>query len=99
MTSKSKVTSIGTNGQISLGKEHAGQHVMIELKEPGVWVVRSVRVIPENELPWHDEKARADLEAALRWAQRTPPRESDVEATAKSIEEKAKRNKRSRRSK
>ena len=30
------VKSIGTSGQISLGKEHAGRKVLVENPEPGV---------------------------------------------------------------
>ncbi len=35
------VKVIGASGQISLGKEYAGKQVLIEEKEPGVWLVRT----------------------------------------------------------
>ena len=43
------VKSIGKSGQISLGKEHAGKKVLVENPEPGVWVIRTATIIPDNE--------------------------------------------------
>ena len=40
------VKVVGTNGQISLGKQYAGRHVLVEESEPGVWTVRTATVIP-----------------------------------------------------
>jgi hypothetical protein len=40
---------VGSNGQISLGKQYAGRHVLVEEREPGVWVIRTATVIPDNE--------------------------------------------------
>jgi len=77
---KTSVKVVGTNGQISLGKEFAGRQVLIEEREPGVWLIRTARVIPENELWLHEPKASRDLERALAWAQTNPPRESDTDA-------------------
>jgi len=41
------IKSIGASGQISLGKEHAGRQVLVEMPELGVWVIRTATVIPE----------------------------------------------------
>ena len=32
---------VGSNGQISLGKQYAGRHVLVKEREPGVWVIRT----------------------------------------------------------
>ena len=45
---KTSVKVIGSNGQISLGKEFAGRQVLVEEREAGVWMIRTAVVIPEN---------------------------------------------------
>ena len=67
------VKVIGANGQISLGKQFAGRQVLVEEKEPGVWLIRTATVIPDNERWLHEPKAANDLANALAWAQTHPP--------------------------
>lgn len=69
---------VGANGQITLGKEFAGQTVQVEQSEPGVWVVRTVVVIPTNELYLHQPEAFVGLQRAMNWASNNPPAESDL---------------------
>jgi hypothetical protein len=80
LATKTSVKVVGSNGQISLGKEFAGRQVLVEEREPGVWLVRTAMVVPENELWLHQPKAREDLQRALDWAQGHPPKESDPDA-------------------
>ena len=47
--SHATVKVVGSNGQISLGKQFAGRQVLVEEREPGVWLVRTATVIPDNE--------------------------------------------------
>lgn len=75
------VKMIGANGQISLGKQFAGRQVLVEEQEPGVWLVRTATVIPDNERWLHQPHAAVDLEQALAWAQTNPPTDGDVDAT------------------
>lgn len=77
---KTSVKVVGSSGQISLGKEFAGRQVLIEEREPGVWLVRTAVVIPENEAWLHAPQAQRDLQEALAWAQANPPHESDPDA-------------------
>ena len=100
LVTKTSVKVVGSNGQISIGKEFAGRQVLVEEKEPGVWLVRTAFVVPENELWLHQPDARKDLVHALDWAQRHPPKESDPAATLKRLEDagRAKGKKRSARS-
>ena len=84
---KTSVKVVGSNGQISLGKEFAGRQVLIEQKEPGVWLVRTAVVVPDSELWLHQPQAREDLQRDLDWAQRNSPRESDPEAILKGLED------------
>nr|MBP6326688.1 hypothetical protein [Dokdonella sp.] len=55
------VKLVGANGQISLGKQYAGRQVLLEEQEPGVWLVRTATVIPDNERWLHTPQAAADL--------------------------------------
>jgi hypothetical protein len=100
MDARATVKVVGQNGQISLGKEFAGRQVLVEEREPGVWLIRTAKVIPENELWLHQPQASQDLERALAWALQNPPRESsekDVESLTH--ERKPKRKARQARSK
>lgn len=98
MDVRASVKVVGQNGQISLGKEFAGRQVLVEEREPGVWLIRTAKVIPDNELWLHEPKANADLQRALAWSKEHPPRESAPEAIEKlSHERKPKRKARSAR--
>jgi len=84
---KSSVKVIGANGQISLGKEFAGRQVLVEEKEPGVWMIRTALVIPENEMWLHVPEAKKDLQGALSYAQSNPPKvTNDPDAFLRKIE-------------
>ncbi len=71
---KTSVKVIGANGQISLGKEFAGRQVLVEERAPGVWMVRTALVIPENEMWLHQPQVNQDLKRALAYAQSNPPK-------------------------
>ena len=78
---KTSVKVIGANGQISLGKEFAGRQVLVEEREPGVWMVRTALVIPENELWLHQPNVNQDLTRAIAYAQANPTKVTgDVDA-------------------
>ena len=66
------VKVVGSNGQISLGKQFAGRQVLLEEQEPGVWLIRTATVIPDNERWLHEPKAAESLARALKWAQSHP---------------------------
>jgi len=73
------VKVVGTNGQISLGKQYAGRQVLVEEREPGVWIVRTVTVIPDNERWLHEPKAAADLQEAMAWSAVHAASDTDTE--------------------
>ena len=89
VTTQPSVKVIGANGQISLGKQYAGRQVLVEEQEPGVWLVRSATVIPDNERWLHQPKAAADLESALSWAQANPPADNNVDAILEKLNDQA----------
>lgn len=86
IATKISVKVVGSNGQISLGKEFAGRQVLMEEREPGVWIIRTAYVIPENELWLHQPDAQRDILSALAWTQRNRPRESDPDTVLQGLE-------------
>lgn len=77
---QSSIKVVGINGQISLGKQFAGRQVLIEEQEPGVWLVRTATVVPDNERWLHEPQAAADLTRALAWAKANTPNDSSTDA-------------------
>lgn len=67
------VKTVGNNGQISIGKQFAGRQVLIEEPEPGVLMIRTATVIPDNERWLHEPAVAANLQAAMQWAAANPP--------------------------
>jgi hypothetical protein len=75
---RGNIKTVGANGQISLGKHLAGRQVLVEEQEPGVWLIRTATVVPDNERWVQTPAAAADLERALAWARDNPPNDVDV---------------------
>jgi hypothetical protein len=74
------VKTIGANGQISLGKQYAGRHVLVYEQEPGVWLVKTATVIPDNERWLLDPKAVRDYQEGVAWAETHPASGENFEA-------------------
>ncbi len=85
LTSPPSVKIVGTNGQISLGKQFAGRQVLVEEREPGVWLVRTATVVPDNESWLQQPKAASDVQNAIQWAQANKPSDSKLAATLKRL--------------
>lgn len=85
LASHSSVKVVGANGQISLGKQFAGRQVLVEEQEPGVWMVRTATVIPDNERWLHEPQAAADLRSALTWAAANPATGSNTDDLMKRL--------------
>jgi len=83
-----QVKTIGSSGQISLGKENAGRPVTVEEIEAGVWLIKSAQVIPENEMWLQSPEVRDTLSRAIAWAEKHPPTESDLSALERKIRRK-----------
>jgi len=73
------VKVVGANGQISLGKQFAGRQVLVEEQEPGVWLIRTATIVPDNERWLQQPEAARDLKNALAWAQAHPPGDGDAD--------------------
>lgn len=79
------IKMVGANGQISIGKQFAGRPVLVEEQEPGVWLIRTATVTPDNEQWLHEPQAAADLTRALDWAKNTTPNDSGVDAVIEKL--------------
>jgi len=73
------IKTIGSSGQISLGKENAGRIVTVDEVEKGVWLVKTAQVIPDSELWLHTPEMKGKLDRALAWAATHKPKESDLD--------------------
>ena len=73
------VKVIGSNGQISLGKQFAGRRVLVEEQEPGVWLIRTAAIIPDNERWLHTPEAKVGLARGFAWALANPVRTDNAD--------------------
>jgi len=73
------IKTVGSSGQISLGKKFAGQTVMLDELEAGVWIVKLGRFIPNNEKWLHGPDFKAELNEAIAWAEKNPPEITNLE--------------------
>ncbi|HMN80762.1 MAG TPA: hypothetical protein PKA20_12615 [Burkholderiaceae bacterium] len=85
LSPKQQVKVIGSNGQISLGKQFAGRQVIVEEREPGVWLIQAATVIPDRELWVHQADVQQSLQRALKSATSTAPSESDLDLLTKEL--------------
>ena len=63
---------------MSSSHDDIGPTVLVENTEPGVWVIKTARSIPDSELWLHLPEASAQLDRALE-AIRQPPSMKDLE--------------------
>jgi hypothetical protein len=87
--STASVKIIGSNGQISLGKQFAGRQVLVEEHEPGVWLIRTATVIPDNERWLQHPDSAQDLHQALSWTQSNPPSDDNAETLLQTLSNEA----------
>ncbi len=69
--------TVGSSGQISLGKKFAGQTVMVDELQPGVWIIKMGRFIPDNEKWLYESKVHSELNEAIAWAKENPPEDAN----------------------
>ncbi len=73
------IKTVGSSGQISLGKKFAGQTVMLDEIDTGVWIVKLGRFIPDNERWLHRPGVQTELNEAIAWAEKNPPEDTNFE--------------------
>ena len=81
------IKTIGKSGQIALGKQYAGRHVLVDEVEPGVWMIKLGDFVPVDERWLHDPQTAASLDRGLRWAAENPPAETDLDDLERRIGE------------
>ena len=74
------IKAIGRSGQVSLGKKYAGRTVLIDQIDPGVWIIKLGEFVPENERWLHQAGNQEELREAIAWAEKHPPRKSNLKA-------------------
>ena len=75
----STIKTIGKSGQVSLGKKFAGQQVIVDEVESGVWILKVGRFIPHNEQWLYAPENKTDLDQAIAWAEKNPPQTSELD--------------------
>ena len=81
----STVKTIGARGQIALGKAYAGRQVLVNEMEPGVWIIKLCRFVPEGERWLHEPETAAFIDRAITWAEKNPLHETDLKTLAARI--------------
>lgn len=76
MTHSQQVKIIGSNGQISLGKEFAGKMVLIDQLDNDTWVIKAGEFVPESEKWLHQSEHLNKLEKALAWTEKHKPKDN-----------------------
>ena len=71
------VKSVGASGQISLGKEYAGRQVLVEMPAEGVWIIKTARIVPDNEAWLENPQIKQRVARAIEWASQHAPEVSD----------------------
>jgi hypothetical protein len=84
---KQEVKTLGEGGQLYLGEEFAGQHVVITQERKGVWTIKTAEVVPHDEAWLHTPENKAKLDEALAWAKENPAKLSSLEDIEKLFEE------------
>lgn len=72
------VKTVGSNGQVSLGKAYSGKQIVIEEQEPSVLLIRTAKVIPDNEAWLHTVAVKSVLQEAMNWAVTNPAKETNL---------------------
>ncbi|ETW95984.1 MAG: hypothetical protein ETSY1_28410 [Candidatus Entotheonella factor] len=80
------IKTVGRSGQIALGKEYAGRHVLIDQPEPGVWIIKLGTFVPDNEQWLLEPNTQQELDEAITWAEQNPPQPSNLNDLAAQIE-------------
>jgi hypothetical protein len=80
------IKRVGKSGQISLGKQHAGQYFREERQEDGSIVLVPVVVVAKSHWSVRDQ---GKIKEAIAWAAGNPPMESAIDALAAKAEKKS----------
>jgi len=68
-----KYATVGSNGQVSIGKEFAGRRVQIEKTGEGLVIISPGKFIPDNQATFFTKQAIDDLQEFDNWASTNQP--------------------------
>ncbi len=71
-----QVKVIGSNGQLSLGKEFSGQMVLIDQLDNGTWLIKAGQFVPDSERWLYQKEIASKLDKALVWAETNKPEDN-----------------------
>lgn len=77
--SGAEIQVVGKSGQISLGRRYAGKTLRVVRQSDGSIVLSAVAV-PKGQLWTIEEPDRSLIAQGLKWAAKTPARETEMEA-------------------
>ena len=63
--------------------------MLVEEQAPGVWLIRTATVVPNNERWIQAPEAAADLQRALAWARDNPPSDVDIRSVLTKLNKQA----------
>jgi len=73
MRAGNSIKHVSASGQISLGKEYAGKHVLMSRLEDGTLVIKPGEFIPDNEKWLHTgDKGLKNLKKVIAAAESSP---------------------------
>jgi|CXWL01.1.fsa_nt_gi hypothetical protein len=87
------IKRVGKSGQISLGKQHAGQYFREERQPDGSIILVPVVVLSKSHWSVRDH---AQIREAIAWAGENLPEESDLDALVKKADKPRPGNRRGR---
>jgi hypothetical protein len=67
---------VAANGQISLGKKFAGMQMQIFQQDDNTFILKSVLVIPENELWLYKADNINKINKSIEWIESNPRRDN-----------------------
>jgi hypothetical protein len=73
------IKTLGSSGQVTLGRQYAGRRAIVDELEPGVWIVKLGEFVPDNERWLHEPAVKAKLDRAIARAERAPFQETDLD--------------------
>lgn len=79
MSKNSTIKKVGMNGQISIGKEYAGQQVEIIKSPNGTLLITPGEFIPSSDLFLYKDNNEEKLMQALAESEKTPRKENFAE--------------------
>lgn len=93
----SELKTVGSSGQISLGKKYAGKTLRLDRFDDGRIVLTAVAMVPESQLWTLNEPDRSRIERGLTWAAKNTPVETDLDRLMERVPKRRTHRKRGRR--